>query len=214
MNIYGIYRKVQPYFRSKRWQHFLKLFHLTEHTHILDVGGMPHGWQQFVPIPVKVDILNFEPWPEEWEFPERLAFVKGDGRKLQYQDAQFDIAYSNSVIEHVGSFEDQRNFAEEIRRVGKGVYVQTPNFWFPIEPHFIAFFIHWLPLRLRKVLIPLFSYRGWFHKGDPSNMQKTIDEVRLLTFREMKILFPDCEIYREKILGLTKSFTAYRRMPE
>ena len=136
----------------------------------------------------------------------------GDGRSLPYADGEFEIAYSSSVIEHLNQWEDQERFARELRRVGRSIYVQTPNRWFPIEPHFGGLFAHWLPAPLRRVLMPWLSVRGWLHSADGIDNRELLEEVRLLSFREMQALFADCEIVRERFLGLTKSFIAIRRV--
>ncbi|HZI33771.1 MAG TPA: methyltransferase domain-containing protein, partial [Candidatus Binatia bacterium] len=143
---------------------------------------------------------------------DRFVEEIGDGCALKYADKSFDIAYSNSVIEHLHTWENQKRFAAEIRRVGRGVFVQTPNRRFPIEPHFVTFFIHFLPPRLAKKLLPTFSFRGLFRSGDNNDLRKLANELRLLSLRELKELFPDCEIHREKWFGLTKSFIAVRRV--
>lgn len=211
MNIHSLYRHWQPIFRARRWALFLELFKPTAETRILDVGGNPRDWMDGVPIEVRVTILNIGRWPTEWQIPDRFTEVIGDGRALPYSDREFEIAYSSSVIEHLNRWEDQQRFAREIRRVGRSVYVQTPNRWFPVEPHFGALFVHWLPMSVRRVLMPWVSVRGWLPSADGVDDLALMEEVRLLSFREMRALFPDCEIYRERWLGLTKSFIAIRR---
>lgn len=160
---------------------------------------------------VTVTVVNVGPWPECLNAPERFIYCAADARALPFDDGTFPLAYSNSVIEHMGSFADQKRFADEIRRVGQQLYVQTPNRWFPIEPHFVCFFAHWLPQPLRRWLMPWLSVRGWLRSGDDVPLRQLLDEVRLLGFAEMRVLFPDCEIYREKVFGLTKSLIAIRR---
>ena len=63
----------------------------------------------------------------------------------RFKHNQFDIAYSTSVIEHLRDSENQRTFAAEVACVAKLYYVQTPNRWFPIEPHLVAPIIHFFP---------------------------------------------------------------------
>jgi hypothetical protein len=75
----------------------------------------------------------------------------------------------------------------------------------------VTAFIHFLPAGLARKLLPVFSFRGLFRSGDNIELQKLAAELRLLNFREVKELFPDCEIHREKWFGLTKSFIAVRR---
>ena len=210
-NVYSVYAWLQPRFRRKRWQHFLKLFPVTKDSHVLDVGGHPGEWMAAVEVPLTVTVVNVGPWPESLHAPPRFIYQQGDARALPFADGAFEIAYSNSVIEHVGTFEDQRRFAEEIRRVGRAVFVQTPNRWFPIEPHFLAFFVHWLPRAWRRRLMPWLSVRGWFRRGDDVAVQTLVDEVRLLSSSEMRELFPDCEIHQERVFGLVKSLIAVRK---
>jgi SAM-dependent methyltransferase len=140
----------------------------------------------------------------------RFKSIIGDGRKMDFADGSFDIVYSNCVIEHVGTFEDQKRFAAEARRVGKKLFVQTPNRWFFIEPHFGAVFLHFLPWSIARHLLRILSFRGLVGSGDNIDLKDLANELRLLSYREMKALFLDCEIYREKWFGLTKSFIAIR----
>lgn len=210
-NIYSVYRWLQPKFRAKRWSHFLRTFELSPSTPILDVGGHPGEWMAGVEVPVSVTVANIGPWPESLNAPARFVYREADARALPFDDGAFEIAYSNSCIEHMGSWEDQQKFAQEIRRVGRKLYVQTPYRWFPIEPHFLAFFVHWLPRSWSTRLLPKLSLRGWFRKGDDVDAAGLAKEVRLLSVREMKALFPDCEIYRERVFGFVKSLIAIRR---
>jgi hypothetical protein len=40
-----------------------------------------------------------------------------------------DVAFFNSVIEHVGDWERQHKFAGEMRRIGNAVFCQAPCRW-------------------------------------------------------------------------------------
>ncbi|HZL12898.1 MAG TPA: methyltransferase domain-containing protein, partial [Verrucomicrobiae bacterium] len=202
----------QPGFRRQRIELFIRLFKPAATTHILDVGGFPSDWEGIVPIDSRITLVNPDRKPVDKPWPERYVEEIGDGCALRHTDKSFDIAYSNSVIEHLHTFENQKRFATEIRRVGKNLFVQTPNRWFPIEPHFVTAFVQYLPTRLARKLLPVFSFRGLFRSGDNIRLKTLAAELRLLSFREMKELFPDCEVHREKWFGLTKSFIAVRRM--
>jgi hypothetical protein len=210
--IYQLYHLIQPGFRQQRIQWFVDLFQPDEATTILDVGGFQSDWQDITVIPSQITVLNLYHPPGGPSDP-RFTRETGDARKLAHADRSFDVAYSNSVIEHLGGWDDQRKFAAEICRVGRQVFVQTPNRWFPIESHFLTFFVHWLPWGIAAKLLPLCSFRGWFRSGDNVELKQLANELRLLSFREMQKLFPDCEIHREKWLGLTKSLIAVRRAP-
>ncbi len=113
---------------------------------ILDVGGRDVVWQTigFAGDPtVHITLANIEPTPTSYA---NIRSVTADARDLnQFADDEFDVVYSNSVIEHVGDFEDMRRMANEIQRVGKRYFVQTPYRYFPIEPHFLFPFFQFLP---------------------------------------------------------------------
>src|SRR5438445_13817496 len=121
---------VVRHFRTRRMRRFAREFGVTNDTRILDVGGTPLNWS-FVASHPLVTIVNLPGEPLD----RRFAWVWGDGRALPFADGSFDIVFSNSVIEHVGDTESHRRFAEEIARVGRAYWVETPNRWFPIEPH-------------------------------------------------------------------------------
>jgi len=123
-------------------------------------------------------------------------FVRADGRGLPFADGEFDVAYSNSVIEHVVEPADRRALAKELTRVGGRYFVQTPNRWFPVEPHALLPLVHWLPRRVGRRLWNLGV------SDDP------FDETLLLDARELQELFPDATIVRERMGPLTKSLVA------
>ena len=75
-----------------------------------------------------------------------VTFRRADGRALPFGDRSFDFSHSSAVIEHVGSEADQTRFLSELWRVcRKGLFVTTPNRWFPVEFHSIMPLVHWLP---------------------------------------------------------------------
>jgi hypothetical protein len=126
-------------------------------------------------------------------------------------DKKYDVVFSNSVIEHVGSWSDQTDFAREVRRVGKKLWVQTPARECPFEPHYLAPFMHWLPKQLQKKLIRWCSVYGLLQHPSPAEVEQMVDSIRLLTKMEMQTLFPDCEVLEEKLLFfIPKSYIAVR----
>ncbi len=176
---------------------------------ILDVGGTSDFWKstEFAGDGVSVVLLNMR--REAIDDP-RFESIVGDARDLSaFGASSIDIVYSNSVIEHVGSFEDQQRMANEIRRVGKRYFVQTPNALFPVEPHFLVPGFQFMPLRLRAYLLTK-SRLGWVpREPDAERALETVAQVRLLTAKEMRTLFPEAAVYRERFLGLTKSVIVY-----
>lgn len=198
--------------RKKRFAYLTALFaDLPRPVRVLDVGGTADYWDMFGQDELKaldVTLLNVT---EANEQDARFHWVVGDARNLsQYPDQSFDVIYSNSVIEHVGTWRDQQAMASEVRRVGRRYLVQTPNRYFPIEPHFLFPGFQFLPEEV-KVRLLLRYKLGWFPKAQDRNQALAFArEIRLLTGRELRRLFPDARIVAEKFYGLTKSFMAIR----
>jgi Methyltransferase domain len=205
MNIHSIYGLFRGPFRTKRMGKVWDSFGLSEDTLVLDVGGASHNWL-LLPEHPRVVLLNIEPI----EGPDMLSVV-GDARRLPFKDKSFDVVFSNSLIEHLFTFQGQQQFAEECRRVAERYFVQSPNQRFPVEPHLLTPFIHWLPKKARVRLLRNFTVLGWLDRPDRQQCERFVEEVRMLTTREMRILFPDAEIWRERFLGLTKSVMAAKR---
>ncbi len=197
--------------RSKRFALFKDLvLSLHRPLSILDVGGTPQFWERMGLAEergVRVVLLNVE----EADIGDSIfTHVIGDARHMvEFADEEFDVVFSNSVIEHVGGYDQQREMAEEIRRVGKRYFLQTPNYFFPIEPHFFFPFFQFFPRSLKVFLIRHLSL-GWYKKTPiKQEATKIADSIRLLTERELRTLFPESAIYKEKFFGLTKSFVVY-----
>jgi hypothetical protein len=197
-------------FRRKRFAFFLSLLsQLNRPVHILDIGGTAGYWETMgldTNDQVFIALLNLAP---EGITQPHITSIVGDARKIQAEDKSFDIVFSNSVIEHVGNFQDQQRMAEEVRRVGKHYFVQTPNKYFPLEPHFLFPFFQFLPLGIRVWLLQNFKL-GWFEKTpDLKGATTIVKSIRLLGRNEFLSLFPHAKLYEEKVFGLTKSFVAY-----
>jgi len=206
------WRSVATSFRRKRFEFFKSLLAKTPRPfEMLDVGGTRRFWETmgYGDQDFNIVVLNTEQQKSQSASPN-MTCVVGDATSMpEYADKQFDVVFSNSVIEHVGSFEQQRKMAQEVQRVGKRFYVQTPNRYFPIEPHFLLPFFQFYPLGL-KVFIVTHIRTPWGWKiRDKEKATRFTSNIRLMTEKEMKTLFPGARIYKEKFLGLTKSFTAY-----
>ena len=198
-------------FRERRMRRFAAVFEIRESTRILDVGGTPANWQLLEVLP-RVTILNM-PRAQE-RCADRFEFVSGDGCQLPFPDRSFDIVFSNSVIEHVGSTENQRRFAEETRRVGKGYWVQTPNRFFPVEQHLLTPVVHLLPHAWQRAIVPRWTVWDWLERPTPDRrefyVEHYLNDIRLLGRRQLERLFPDARISPGRWAGLSKSLVAWR----
>jgi hypothetical protein len=194
--------------RKGRHSLFLSLLdQLPSPVTILDVGGTEDYWNM-LGFPgarlASITLLNLT-------FPERsspqFSHVTGDARQMsEFRDHEFDAVFSNSVIEHVGGHEDQARMAAEIMRIGRCYFVQTPNYYFPIEAHYLFPFFQFLPVHLRAWLL---SKRGlgWIKRiPDLQEARIHVESIHLLRKRELLSMFPGAFLYQERVFGLTKSF--------
>jgi hypothetical protein len=103
--------------------------------------------------------------------------------------------------------------AAEVRRVAHAYWVQTPNFWFPIEPHFLVPAWHWLPERNRVAILRRRGV-GWAGRcEDPQYAWRIVREHRLMRRSELARLFPEATLHPERLGGLVKSWTAVGGFP-
>jgi hypothetical protein len=214
LNINQLYAKIFKVWRKKRFAVFLKKISPTRAMSLLDVGGYPSSWTQYKPVVGCLDILNIHPviLKEIDCLHYNIQAIIGDGCNLVFPNNSYDIVFSNSVIEHVGSYENQKAFASEVRRVGKSLWIQTPAYECFIEPHYLAPFIHWLPKKWQKKLIRNFTIRGLLDQPTSAEVDNMVETTRLLSLNEFKSLFPDCEVLIEKMLFIIpKSYIAIRK---
>ncbi|RDC59691.1 hypothetical protein HME9302_00883 [Alteripontixanthobacter maritimus] len=198
--------------RSRR-DRFLRKFLVNNGRRILDLGGTAHYWRR-----VGLNFLNENGFTVTIVNLEAndlgtgpFKMLVGDATQLDLPDGSFDIVHSNSVIEHVGGQAEIAAFACETRRLAPAHYVQTPNFWFPIDPHFWKFpGFHWLPESVRARLLQKFSIATAGRIGDYQKALHAVRGTRLLSIDQCKALFPESKLTTEKFLGLNKSLILYR----
>jgi SAM-dependent methyltransferase len=186
--------------RQRKLQLFLDELRPTAETSVLDVGADELGFGEGGGCATMNFFEEHYPWPERItalglndgagfraRYP-RIEYVQGDACALPFGDGEFDIVFSNAVIEHVGGRERQRQLVSEAIRVGRRVFITTPNRRFPVEVHTRLPLVHWLPDALAH---PAYRALG----------KESATDLHLLTRRSFEALFPG----RARIvsLGLT-----------
>jgi SAM-dependent methyltransferase len=207
VNILKLYQPILRHFRAARMKRFARELAFDERTTVLDMGGDLFVWTLLEARP-KLTILNLR---ERTDKAAWVHYLVGDGCNTGLPDGYFDIVFSNSVIEHVGDAERQRQFARECIRCGKAFFVQTPNKWFPFDLHTLTPFIHWLPKPMFIKLMPL-SVRFLISSPETEAVED-FTNMRLLSRRELADLFPGARIIEERFLGMTKSLIAVSALP-
>jgi Methyltransferase domain len=204
--------------RGRRFEMLVERFPELSEMRVLDLGGEPHTWCQRQVQPREVVLLNLD-----WQTARQIDEVGEDAAWIrpvagdacdppeELRQDHFDLVFSNSVIEHVGGHESRTAFANSARELGTHYWVQTPNRYFPVEPHWVFPGFQFLSEGLRaRVMLhwPIGNYasRKWTYE----EALNTVREVELLSEKQMRAYFTDATIIRERWAGMTKSLIAAR----
>jgi hypothetical protein len=210
-------------FREKRWKSLLRRFPDLGDMRVIDLGGTSWDWTEgywrtvakvtakpFTPKEVLVVNLDESAlrYPAPW-----ISTFAGDVCDLPEDvlTTGFDLVFSNSLIEHVGGHFQRKAMADAVHRLADHHWVQTPSRYFPIEPHWMFPGFQFLPASARAVISPRWPLSPPELRGQ-SKVQ-ALDEVlgiELLGISEMRRLFPNSELHRERFAGWTKSVVAIR----
>jgi SAM-dependent methyltransferase len=175
--------------RRRKLQLLLDELQPTPETSVLDVGadelgfgegqgcGTLNFFEEHYPWPERITALGLQDGEGFHARYPAIRYVQGDACALPFADGEFDIVFSNAVIEHVGGRERQRRFVSEALRVGRRVFVTTPNRRFPVEVHTQLPLVHWLPDEI--------AHRAYRAAG-----KEFATDVHLLTRRSLASLFP------------------------
>lgn len=204
-------RSVGARARQQRWLRFQASFPAFGDLKVIDLGGTVETWRRAPVRPAHVTVLNlYEPGgPDEpWVRP-----VIGDAchARQVLADAglpvEYDLVYSNSLIEHVGGHAKRAELTAEIRALAPRHWVQTPNRWFPIEPHWLFPLMQFLPFSWR---VAVALHWPLVHTRPPSREQAVVEVswTDLIDATQLRAYLPDSTVLRERVLGLTKSLTA------
>jgi len=196
--------------RQRRWVHVLDAFPDLREMSVLDLGGTAKHWLRAPVQPRSVHVVNIA--PQSPEVASWIRMEQGDACALpdSTRNGSYDLVYSNSVIEHVGGHQRREDFAEQVRASGAQHWVQTPYRYFPVEPHWIAPAMQFLPLRLRGAF-----GRRWplgFSKGKP--VSESVAEqlnIELLDITMMKHYFPGDRLVYERVGPFVKSIVAVKQ---
>lgn len=193
--------------RGRRWKLFLETFPEVGEMTVLDVGGDVRAWRLAGIRPKHLVLLNI--FPQEVE-EEWITAVVGDACEPPADLPRPDLVYSNSVIEHVGGHARRLQFAATVRSCDR-YWVQTPSRSFPIEPHFMFPFLQHLPRSAQMSAVAHWPVGNYSDVKDRQEALRYLLDIELLSADEMRFYFPDAELHRERIAGLTKSFIAVKR---
>jgi SAM-dependent methyltransferase len=165
--------------RERKLRLFLELLAPGPETTVVDVGvtdsgvegayGTDNFLEASYPWPGRITAVGVTSLERFGQAFPQVSRVVADGRSLPFADGEFDVGFSNAVVEHVGGHDDQVAFVHELCRVSRRVFVTTPNRWFPVEVHTLLPVVHWLPRRLQPA---------------------SLDEIELVGPRAFRGLFP------------------------
>ncbi len=201
--------------RKKRVELFFQTFKPSEQTSILDIGGTIDFWEFYATYPrrLNITILNLRyPTIEGKVYRNNYQFIQANALSLPFRNKSFDIVFSNSLIDHLYSFENQEKFASEVDRVSNNYFIQTGNKNFPYEPHYLTPFINYLSKNMQKKIVRNFTFWGLLARPTSEQVNSIVDEIILSTKSEFKSLFPDALIMEQKILAMVKSFIAIKNI--
>jgi hypothetical protein len=192
--------------RRRRWELFARRFPEISQMHVLDIGGDARAWRSAGVRPRHLTLVNLFEQEVEGDW---MSSVAADACDLP-EHLTADLVYCNSVIEHVGGHWRRQRMAEGIRRAAPRYWVQTPYRYFPIEPHFLIPFVQHLPKAAQARVIARWPLGNYDSVTDRDVALRSTMQLELLSVSELKVYFPDAEIERERIGGLTKSLIAIR----
>ena len=175
--------------RRRKLQLLLDELQPTSETSVLDVGadelgfgegggcGTLNFFEEHYPWPERITALGLQDGERFRARYPSVPYVQGDACALPFADGEFDIVFSNAVIEHVGGRRRQRRLVSEAIRVGRRVFITTPNRRFPVEIHTRLPLVHWLPDAV--------AHRAYRAAG-----KEFATDIHLLTRSSLESLFP------------------------
>ena len=199
--------------RKKMYKIFIDKFNPSSKMKILDIGVTSdrenigsNYFEQFYPFKEQITCIGTEDasWLVEQypglKFQQILPYSK-----LPFKDQQFDVAFSNAVIEHAGNSTSQQYFISELLRVSKAFFITTQNRWFPIEMHTMLPIIHYLPITWWRKCLDLLGYEYYSHESNLNPLDK----------RSLTQLFPTnepIEVIELRTLGFVSNIVVLKKL--
>jgi hypothetical protein len=196
--------------RQRMFALFMQLMQPSEHMQILDLGvtsdttnAESNFLEQLYPYREKIVCAGTEDAGHLEQLYPGVKFCRiGAKNTLPFADRQFDIVFSNAVVEHTGGSQSQSHFIQETLRVAKAFFITTPNRWFPIEMHTAMPFLHYLPQPLYRSLLTRMGLPFWASE----------DHLNLLDARGFAQLFPHNTVLHQttvQCFGFPSNLIAY-----
>jgi len=192
--------------RQRRHEEFNHRFPDLADMRVLDLGGTAASWRASAVQPLKLTLVNLnheresgEPW---------MDIVYGDACAGGF--GQYDLVFSNSLLEHLGGHARRQQFAEVVREAAPYWWIQTPYRYFPIEPHWVFPGFQFLPFRARQEITQRWKIGHMGAHADTSEAARLVASVELISVTEMRSYFPGGEIWLERLAGLPKSLVAVK----
>jgi len=199
---------ILAYFRTRRGERIQRLFPDLKSYRVLDLGGSVHFWHEtgLIDHVGHVDIYNVSHSEIQTQHraSDKFTIHMYDGATIPVPSNSYDLLLSNSVFEHIPP-QARARVASEARRVGKRGFVQTPAKEFPVEPHFVMPFIHWLPRSWGRRCVRASPW-ALLSRHSTAVQDAYWDEVQLLDKHEVSELFPGDRVLAERFLGLPKAW--------
>lgn len=198
--------------RLKRWRMFQETFPDVGKMRVLDLGGTTDFWLRAPVKPAEVTVINIGD-PGDIVV-DQVVHLKGDACKASEVlaacgvAADFDLVVSNSLIEHVGGHSRRCELAAEIHKLATRRWIQTPYRYFGLEPHWLFPGMQFLPVAVRTRISQHWALGG--RSATARDATARVLETELLSATEMGFYFPDSTIWRERVLGTTKSLVAIK----
>ncbi|HCT78357.1 MAG TPA: SAM-dependent methyltransferase [Micromonosporaceae bacterium] len=199
-------RSVSAKARGRRWAELMRRFPELDQMKVLDLGGRPQFWRDAPVRPAAVTTVNLVELPadEPW-----ITTLIADACADRWTHGTFDLVISNSLLEHLGGVARRKQFADVVHAASERWWIQTPYRYFPIEPHWFFPGFQFLPLPMRIAITRRWPL-GYRHAKTREQAYELVQEVELVTITEMRTLFPEGDVWKERMAGLVKSLVAVR----